>query len=62
MEWSSNGSVCGVKMEMYCSEWERFRKTPSCREAIGNSQNDDSLKVKRDIYCLVWEQFRNKGE
>lgn len=48
-----NGSTCGEKMEMYCSAWDLFRNTPSCKQAIGNSQKLTSLKQnKMHIHAL----------
>lgn len=48
-----NGSTCGEKMEMYCSAWDLFRNTPSCKQAIGNSQKLTSLKQnKMHIHTL----------
>ena len=41
-----NGSTCGENIEMYCSACDLFRKTPSCRQAMGNSQKLTSLKEK----------------
>lgn len=56
IESCSYGLNCGINNDIYDSACDLFRNTPSCSDAIGNSQKLDNLsKWKKSMYMYILE-------